>query len=240
MGLLDQMFGGGGSKSGGGGMSPLTLALLGILAWQTYNGRGRLADMLGRKADSDAPPTPGQQPPPRGMPDDRIAGRQGDGGLDDLLRQRGGGLGDILSGGGARGGGSGGGGLGDILGSILGGGAGAGRGGGGLGGMLGGMLGGGAAGGAVTGGLGELLRRFQESGRGQVADSWVQTGPNRLVSRQDIEGAIDPEVIDVLARQYGMSRDAVLDNLAHDLPEAVDKLTPEGRLPTREEAERWV
>ena len=261
MGLLDQMFGGGGDKSGGGGMSPLTLALLGILAWQTYNGRGRLADMLGRKApDSDAAPSPGQPRAPDRLPDDRMARGDGDGGLDDLLGQRGGGggLGDILAGGGDRGG-RGGGGLGDILGGMLGGGAAGGRGGGlgdilggmlgggastggrgggGLGDILGSVLGGGAAGGAVAGGLGELLKRFQESGRGEVADSWVHTGPNRLVSRQDIEGAIDPEVIEVLAQQYGMSRDAVLDTLAHDLPEAVDKLTPEGHVPTSDEARR--
>jgi uncharacterized protein YidB (DUF937 family) len=220
--------------------------------------------MLGRKSP-DVPPAPGQ-PLPRGVPDNRAVGRDngGDGGLDDLLNQRGGGggLGDILSGGSARGGGGGGGGLGDILGGMLGGGSASGRGGGGLGDILGGMLGGGAstggrgggglgdilgsvlgggaAGGAVAGGLGELLKRFQESGRGEVADSWVQTGPNRLVSPQDIEGAIDPEVIEVLAQQYGMSRDAVLDTLAQDLPEAVDKLTPEGHVPTPDEARRML
>ena len=39
------MFGRGGAR---GGMSPLTLALLGTLAYRTFKGKGRLADMIGR------------------------------------------------------------------------------------------------------------------------------------------------------------------------------------------------
>ena len=43
MGLLGGLLGG-----GRGGMSPLTMALLGVLAYRTFKGKGRLADMLGR------------------------------------------------------------------------------------------------------------------------------------------------------------------------------------------------
>ena len=42
MGILDIL---GGTRSGG--MSPLTMALMGVLAYRTMNGQGRLADMLG-------------------------------------------------------------------------------------------------------------------------------------------------------------------------------------------------
>src|SRR5690242_20522717 len=80
-----------------------------------------------------------------------------------------------------------GGGLGDILGGLLGGGAArGGLAGGGLGGLLqgglGGLLAGGAAGSVLSGGLGGLLKQFQDNGQGQVANSWVGTGPNQDIS----------------------------------------------------------
>ena len=45
MGLFDQVLGGAGSPSGSGGnMSPITMALMGLLAYRTFEGKGRLAD----------------------------------------------------------------------------------------------------------------------------------------------------------------------------------------------------
>ena len=41
--MLDKLLGG-----GRGGMLPITMALLGVLAYRTLKGKGRLADMLGR------------------------------------------------------------------------------------------------------------------------------------------------------------------------------------------------
>jgi uncharacterized protein YidB (DUF937 family) len=51
MGLLDIL--GGGRNRDSGGMSPITMALLGLLAYRTYQGKGRLADMLGRNKTDD-------------------------------------------------------------------------------------------------------------------------------------------------------------------------------------------
>ena len=45
MGLLDSVLGG---SRASGGMSPITMALLGVLAYRTFQGKGRLADMLGQ------------------------------------------------------------------------------------------------------------------------------------------------------------------------------------------------
>ena len=36
-----------------------------------------------------------------------------------------------------------------------------------------------------------------------------------------------------------MSRDDLLQGLSQNLPELVDQLTPDGRLPTEDEAKRW-
>jgi uncharacterized protein YidB (DUF937 family) len=102
---------------------------------------------------------------------------------------------------------------------------------GGLGGLLGG-LGGAGAGGLLSGGLGELVQRFQQNGHGDVAESWVGTGPNKDVAPQQLEQAIGPDVLDSLTQQTGLSREDILARLSKDLPHAVDQYTPEGRLPT--------
>lgn len=102
---------------------------------------------------------------------------------------------------------------------------------GGLGGLLGG-LGGAGAGGLLSGGLGELMDRFKQNGHGETAESWVGTGPNKEVAPHQLEQAIGPDVLENLTKQTGLSREELLSRLSRELPQAVDKYTPEGRLPT--------
>ena len=94
-----------------------------------------------------------------------------------------------------------------------------------------GGLGGATAGGILSGGLGELIESFKQSGRGQIADSWVNTGENKQCSPADLERAIGPEVLETLSKQTGLSRDELVTRLCRELPDAVDKYTPQGRLP---------
>ncbi|WP_445500444.1 YidB family protein [Microvirga sp. G4-2] len=101
---------------------------------------------------------------------------------------------------------------------------------GGLGGLLGG-LGGAGAGGLLNGGLGELVDRFRQNGQGDVADSWVSTGPNKEIAPQQLEQAIGPDVLATLTQQTGLSREEILARLSRELPQAVDQYTPEGRIP---------
>jgi uncharacterized protein YidB (DUF937 family) len=98
-------------------------------------------------------------------------------------------------------------------------------------GNLGGILGGTSVGGLLGGGLRDLVDSFQSSGKGEIAESWVGTGPNKPVSPQDLERAIGPDVWATLSEQTGLSRQELLSRLSRELPEAVDKYTPEGRLP---------
>jgi uncharacterized protein YidB (DUF937 family) len=135
-----------------------------------------------------------------------------------------------------------GGGLGGLLGGLLGGG---GAGGGGLGdllrGPLGGILGGAAAGSVLSGGLGDLVKRLQDNGHGETAGSWVQSGPNKPISPNDLGAALGADDIEQLTSRTGMSRDQLLSELSNELPGAVDEFTPQGRLPTEDEASsRWV
>lgn len=110
--------------------------------------------------------------------------------------------------------------------------------GGGLGGALGGLLGslGGAAGGAgagslINGGIGDLVERFRQSGKGDVAESWIGTGPNKDIAPHDLRDAIGPDVLDQLSQSTGLSHDELLQRLSTTLPSAVDKYTPDGRIP---------
>jgi len=109
---------------------------------------------------------------------------------------------------------------------------------GGLGGILGNLAqslggsGGATTGGFLNGGLSELVERFQKNGQPEVANSWVSTGANKEVSPDQLEQALGPDVIANLQQQTGLSREELLARLSSRLPEAVDKYTPDGRLPT--------
>ena len=112
-------------------------------------------------------------------------------------------------------------------------------GGGGLGSVLGGMLGGAAAGTFLNGGLTDLVRRFQQNGMGHAADSWVGHGANRAVQPEELENAVGRDTLEELSRETGRPYNEVLSELSRSLPDTVDKLTPDGRMPTEHEVSRW-
>ena len=169
MSLLGNTLLGASGNNARGGISPITVALLGLLAYRTFQGKGRLAKMLGRDSVGAGDANPNA-----------------------------------------------------------------------LGGLLGGLLGGGAAGTALSGGLGDLLKNFQQAGQGDKADSWVTTGPNKALSAAELEQALGPDKIAWLTEETGMSREELLAGLSRQLPAVVDGLTPEGRLPTDNEASRMI
>ena len=100
---------------------------------------------------------------------------------------------------------------------------------------LGTVLAGGAAGSVLSSGLNDLLKQFQQSGHGDVAKSWVATGPNKAISSDDLAKALGGDQINTLIAHTGLSRQDLLAGLSQYLPEAVNQLTPDGRLPTEQE-----
>ena len=185
-----------GSGSGSGGMSPITMAILGLLAYKAVKG---LAGSQPSPAPANTRVPPGGEvinvnAPQSGAPQSgapQSGAPQGSGGLSDLVK-----------------------------------------------GGLGGLLAGGAAGSILSGGLNDLLKQFQQSGQGETVDSWVGTGPNKQIAPKDLASALGADRINVLAAETGMSRDQLVDALSHYLPQVVDRLTPQGRLPTEQEAQR--
>ena len=171
------------SQESSGGMSPMTMAILGLLAWKAF--KHLTAGQPGAAPQSSPlpPPTPanaGGGTLPGGAPG-------------------GGGLSDVLKGG------------------------------------LGGFLAGGAAGSVLSGGLGDLLNQLQQGGHGETANSWVGKGQNKPIAPGDLANALGADQIQSLSAQSGLSRDELLSGLSQYLPQVVDHLTPDGRLPTDNE-----
>jgi uncharacterized protein YidB (DUF937 family) len=106
------------------------------------------------------------------------------------------------------------------------------------GGGLGGVLAGGAAGTVLSGGLNDLLKQLQQSGQGQTAQSWVGHGPNQDISSDDLAKALGADQISTLMSHTGLSREDLLAGLSQHLPDVVNQLTPEGRVPTEQELSR--
>jgi uncharacterized protein YidB (DUF937 family) len=102
-----------------------------------------------------------------------------------------------------------------------------------LGGLLGTLSGmsGGAVGSLLSGGLGELIEKFKQNGQGDIAQSWVSNGPNKEISPPELKQAIGPDVLATLEQQTGLSQPELLSRLSRELPGAVDKYTPDGKLP---------
>jgi uncharacterized protein YidB (DUF937 family) len=100
---------------------------------------------------------------------------------------------------------------------------------------LGGLLAGGAAGSILSGGLGDLMKQLQQGGQADTANSWVGKGQNKPIAPGDLANALGADQIDAISRQSGMSRDDLLKGLSQYLPDVVDHLTPDGRLPSEHE-----
>lgn len=94
----------------------------------------------------------------------------------------------------------------------------------------------GSTGSMIRDGLDGLLDRFRQTGHAEDAESWVKDGPNRQIDAAALEEALGADVIAQLKARTGLSREELLHRLSTNLPKAVDGLTPEGRLPTEEEA----
>ncbi|MDB5505883.1 MAG: hypothetical protein JWR75_521 [Devosia sp.] len=112
----------------------------------------------------------------------------------------------------------------------------------GLGGLmssLGGLFGAGGAAGGLSGGFNDLLGSFKSAGHSEVADSWVTPGvPTQGLTPDQVAQAVGENNLSELATRTGLSRDELLQRLSKSIPETVDRLTPDGRMPTDEELHR--
>ena len=84
------------------------------------------------------------------------------------------------------------------------------------------------------GGIEAVVKDFRSSGFGRQVDSWVSTGKNEAISAIEVGQAVGVSKLKELAQATGVDFDKARDLLAEYLPIAIDKATPEGKLPPAE------
>jgi uncharacterized protein YidB (DUF937 family) len=103
-------------------------------------------------------------------------------------------------------------------------------------GVLGGVLGAGAVA-LVTkfvnqqGGIQGVVDQFQKKGLDGIINSWIGTGENKPVTADQITQTVGAEKINEMAKEAGVDPKDLADQLAQHLPTAIDKITPDGKLP---------
>ena len=84
---------------------------------------------------------------------------------------------------------------------------------------------------SAIGGLAGLAAKFQQSGMGDVLQSWVSTGQNAPISGDQLNSVLGGDTIGALARQFGLDPNDAAGALSKILPQVVDQLTPNGQMP---------
>jgi uncharacterized protein YidB (DUF937 family) len=83
------------------------------------------------------------------------------------------------------------------------------------------------------GGVQGIVRQLEEQGLGSTVHSWVANGPNQAISPAQVHQAFDADALRDLAAKAGMTPQELASKLSTILPQAIDKLTPNGAVPQR-------
>jgi uncharacterized protein YidB (DUF937 family) len=82
-----------------------------------------------------------------------------------------------------------------------------------------------------AGGISGLVNKFNQSGLGDVAASWIGKGENKTVTPQQLEEALGADKVAELAKEAGIPEEKGAEVLSQVLPTVVDKMTPDGDIP---------
>ena len=82
-----------------------------------------------------------------------------------------------------------------------------------------------------TGGLSGLAQMFKDKGLGDAISSWISTGKNLPVSADQIKQVLPADQIQEISKKAGVSQEEASKGLAGLLPDIIDKLTPDGKVP---------
>jgi uncharacterized protein YidB (DUF937 family) len=83
-----------------------------------------------------------------------------------------------------------------------------------------------------VGGLDGLLGKMTQAGLGNIVNSWISTGKNKSIKSGQLSNILGSEVVGQLATKLGVPHGAAAGMLSKYLPQIVDKLTPDGKVPT--------
>jgi|SRR5882724_13213461 len=91
-----------------------------------------------------------------------------------------------------------------------------------------------------SGGLQGLVNQFKQQGLGDVIDSWVRGGQNLPISAEQVRQALGDQRLQQFASAAGIDVQSVSAKLTELLPQVVDKLTPEGKIPSSDLLEKGL
>jgi len=86
--------------------------------------------------------------------------------------------------------------------------------------------------GSVLGGLSDLIGRLTAGGVAPQVNSWVGPGENQPVQPGQLGSALGQNTLNELSQRTGMSQQELLNQLAAVLPQLINRMTPNGRMPT--------
>lgn len=85
--------------------------------------------------------------------------------------------------------------------------------------------------GGQGGGLAGLVKGFEQAGIGHLIQGWISTGPNPPATASQVQQGLGQANLQSLSQQTGLSISSLLPLVVQVLPALVDKLTPDGQLP---------
>ncbi len=92
--------------------------------------------------------------------------------------------------------------------------------------------------GSVMGGLSDLIGKLTAGGAAPQVNSWIGPGQNQPIQPGQLGGALGQNVLNELSQRTGMSQQELLNQLATVLPQIINHLTPNGRMPTLADLEK--
>ena len=81
------------------------------------------------------------------------------------------------------------------------------------------------------GGIDGLVTKLRDGGLGNEVDSWVSPGDNQPVQPDQIQQALGPDTVQRLSAGSGLDIGQLLPLLAMFLPQIINMLTPQGKVP---------
>lgn len=80
--------------------------------------------------------------------------------------------------------------------------------------------------------LDKFKERANQAGLGDIFDSWVGKGENKPITAEQVKQAADPQNLQRMADEAGISTDEAAEELSKALPKVVDHMSPDGVLPS--------
>jgi uncharacterized protein YidB (DUF937 family) len=80
--------------------------------------------------------------------------------------------------------------------------------------------------------LSKFKERADQAGISDIFDSWVGKGENKPISAEQLKQVADPENLQKIAAEAGISVDEAAEELSKAIPDVVNTLTPDGVLPS--------